>query len=50
MQLVSVIILVIFDFNKNYRETGYHTLPRAILANIFLVSHILLLFHLHKGS
>ena len=25
-------------------------LPRAILANIFLISHILLLFHSLKGS
>ena len=28
----------------------YHTLSRAILTNIFLCSHILLLFHLHKKT
>ena len=30
--------------------SSYRTLPRAMLENIFLVSHILLLFHWPKGS
>ena len=31
-----------FNFNKHLMISSYCTLPRAILANIFLVSHILL--------
>ena len=45
MQLVSSskITLATFDFNKHLTIGSYRTLPRAILANIFLVAQILLL-------
>ena len=45
MQLVSSskITHATFDFNKHLTIGSYRTLPRAILANIFLVAQILLL-------
>ena len=50
MQWVSKIILDTFYLNKHLSISSYRTLPGAILANIFLVYHILLLFHFPKGS
>ena len=32
------------------QQSSYRTLPRAILANIFFVFHILLLFYSPKGT
>ena len=47
---MSKIILDTFYLNKHLTISSYCTLPGAILANIFLVSNILLLFHFPKGS
>ena len=50
MQLVSKVTLATFDFNKHLMIDFYRTLPRAILANIFFVSHAFQLFHSLEGS
>ena len=51
MQIVSKTTRPKFGFNKHLMIMDVIArVPRAIMANIFLVSHILLLFHLPKGS
>ena len=50
MQLVSKVTLATFDFKKHLMIDFYRTLPHAILANIFLVSDALQLFHSLEGS